>query len=150
MSEFIEYSRDAITDFLQTVVIVDDEAVLNEAYLSSTQTSASTELSATIGRGATGERTEQIPDENNTHQLNAKILSDKFAQKGLLCTILRPTDDEINTYENVLKKADIVILDWKLKSGEADGETAKGLIKSIIQDIDGNTKKSLRLSLIHI
>ena len=146
MSDFMEYSKKVITDFLQTVVIVDDEAFLDEAC----QTSISTELPATIGRGITSERTEQAPVENdNPHQLNAKKLSDKFAEKGLLCTTLRSTDDEIDTYKNVLKKADIVILDWRLKAEESDGETAKSLIKSIIQDNDGNAQKSLRNIVIY-
>jgi len=148
MSEFMEYSKEVIANFLQTVVIVDDEAFLNEACLPSTQTSTS--IPDTIGRGITSERTEQAPvEDDNTHQLNAKKLSDKFAQKGLLCTALRPTDGEIDTYNNVLKKADIVILDWRLKAEESDGETAKSLIKSIIQDNDGNAQKSLRNIVIY-
>jgi len=146
MNEFLEYSKGVITDFLQTVVVVDDEAFLDEAC----QTSMLTELPATVGRGVTSKRIEQtFVESDNLHQLNAKKLSDTFAQKGLLCTTLRPTDDEINTYKNVLKKADIVILDWKLKSEEADGKTAKELIKSIIQDTDGNTQKSLRNIVIY-
>ncbi len=151
MGDFMQYSKDVITDFLQTVVIVDDEAFLTKGDLPSIQASVSAELPTTIGRGVASEESEQISTEKNddTHELNAKKLSDKFAEEGLLCTTLRPTDDEINTYKNVLKKADIVILDWKLKSEEADGKTVKSLIKSIIQDIDGNTQKSLRNIVIY-
>ena len=147
MSEFMEYSKGVITDFLQTIVIVDDEAFLDEKC----QTTPNTELPATIGRGITGTKTEQIiiEEDDDLHQLNAKKLSDKFAEQGLLCTTLRPTNNEIDTYEKVLKKADIVILDWKLKSKESDGETAKKLIKSIIQDANGNAQKSLRNIVIY-
>jgi len=153
MSEFMNYSKGVITDFLQTVVIVDDEAVLNKECLSSTQISASAELPTTIGRGVTSEESEQTftetEEDATPHQLNAKKLSDKFAEEGLLCTTLRPDDEEIGKYEPVLKKADIVILDWKLKPEESDGETAKKLIKSIIQDANGNAQKSLRTIVIY-
>ncbi len=150
MSEFIEYSKGVITNFLQTVVIVDDEAFFNEDCQSPTQISTSTELPAAIGRGTTRARKKQTSvEDNKLHQLNAKKLSDGFAQKGLLCTTLRPTGNEIQVYKDILKKADIVILDWKLKSVETDGETAKALIKSIIQDTNGNTQKSLRNIVIY-
>ncbi len=146
MSEFMGYSKDVITDFLQTVVIVDDEAFLDETC----QTPTVSKIQSPSGRRSEEESIEKTSIEDDTpHQLNAKKLSDKFAQKGLLCTALRPTNNEIDTYEKVLKKADIVILDWKLKSEEADGETAKGLIKSIIQDANGKTQKALRNIVIY-
>ena len=146
MNEFTEYSKGVITDFLQTVVIVDDEAFMDP----SCQTPSIGELPQTIGRGEQpGEGIKPVQEDNSSHQLNAKIFSDKFAQNGILFTTLRPSDDEIDTYKSVLKKADIVILDWKLKSGESDGETAKELIKSIIQDTEGNTQKSLRSIVVY-
>lgn len=147
MSEFMEYSKEVITDFLQTVVIVDDEAffVKKEKVTKEEAEDLQNKFKGRISKE--NSKTRRNPDEK--HELDAKKLSDKFAEVGLLCTTLRPNDEEIGRYEPVLKKADIVILDWKLKSEEPDGKTAKKLIKSIIQDIDGNTQKSLRNIVIY-
>ena len=160
MSEFIDYSKKIVTNFLQTVVIIDDEAFLDEGlytqytelyskYTECTEKLDSSGLPSTMGRGVSPEGSQSDPENDPPHFLNAKTLSDTFADYGLMCTALRPIDGNINLYKKVLKKADIVILDWKLKTGEADGATVKGLIKEIIKDTDGNTQKALRNIVIY-
>lgn len=156
MSEFMNNSKEIITNFLQTVVIIDDEAYLNEACNNDLIDEEHEELPSNLGRGGVSANEQSEPSDENTeetpeeeHTLNAKLLSDKFAELGLLCTALRPENGDIEKYKPVLKKADIVILDWKLKKDEADGETIKGLIKDVIYDSDENVKKSLRSIVIY-
>ncbi len=147
MSEFMDYSKEVITNFLQTVVIVDDEAFLDENCKVPTPEEQGI-LPSTLGRGDIGTDTALTETGRELHQLDAKQLSDKFASLGLMCTALRPTDGEIIHYKPVLKKADIVILDWRLQEGD-DGSTVKNLIQDIIKDSEGNTQKSLRNIVIY-
>lgn len=151
MSEFIDSSKEIITNFLQTIVIVDDEAFLDEDCKMPTPEEQKA-LPSSIGRTgvdeAIGTSSSSVENSTEPHQLNAKQLSDKFASVGLMCTALRPENDEIDNYKKVLKKADIVILDWRLQEGD-DGLTVKSLIKDIITDSSGNTQKSLRNIVIY-
>lgn len=151
MDKFEEYSKKVITDFLQTVVVVDDEAFLIEENKVAREEARETEKKARATMRGAATDTGTVTTTNNPgdkHGLDAKALSDKFAESGLMCTALRPTADEFDSYEKVLKKADIVILDWKLKKGDT-GSTVKKLIEKIIEDTDGNTQKALRNIVIY-
>lgn len=154
-------SKKIITNFLQTVVIIDDEAFLDEElYRKHEELSAQyiacvkASMPKVINRGKSSSGDENKPQDERQeevpHYLNAKVLSDTFADYGLMCTVLRPTiDTDFSVkYNAILKKADIVILDWKLKEGD-NGSTVKGLIKEVIKDSDGNTQKSLRSIVIY-
>ena len=103
-----------------------------------------------------------VPLEDN-EVLPIKALNQAFAQRGIVCGFLSPSatgsDREaiIQAAEKTAKRADIVILDWKMegedKEGKQDGYTAKRIIKGILQEDGDETntfQSSGRLRLIVI
>ncbi len=144
---FEALSRDVTTRFLQSVVVVDDRAFLHEADRVHPH-------DGLIGPGMGIMPISPLPTENadtvddQTHELDAKNLIDVFAEKGIVCGILRPKLDE-KFYEKTLKavqRADIVILDWQLQGKGAPDVDATDLITKIMY-----TKTSLdRVMLIAV
>lgn len=86
----------------------------------------------------------------NAHYLNAKKVIDSFAEKGIVCSILRPTKEERDTLPGKLAKlascADIVIIDWELH--QDNGETAKQILKGIAKSSLGHPAQ-LRLIMFY-
>jgi hypothetical protein len=132
---FVDSSRRIAEQFLQSVVVVDDQAFLGQGDRmpvtklttpgrDANVTGDSTELPATVSRITF-----------DPHELNAKELIDRFAEKGLVCAVIRPeieSEDLGSKTVAVSKRADIVVLDWKIN--EIYGEKTLGLIKQIIED----------------
>lgn len=151
---FAEISRSVTEDFLHSVVVVDDQAYLH----TSEKVGALVSPPARGGRRRTPETlpspTELLggePEERRRHDLDAKTLTDAFAVAGLVCAVLRPTYGdggqrslELRT-DRATQRADIVILDWRLRDGEEPGTTTLALIDTIV-----DSDKSDRLRLIAV
>ena len=129
-SAFDRVSRQVASEFLNTVVLVDDQALLGAPPIS-----ASPGQLRTPGRqGRAAETAEANTTTNDSaHRLDAKRLTDGFARIGMVCAVLRPADQELNTLDQVLKPitagSDVIILDWVLhefKQGEKTLEINKG------------------------
>ncbi len=130
---FEEYSRKIASSFLQSVVVVDDGAFLHDW-----ERPRPHRKLVKPGRGTKpikespqeGEST----SEDITHDLNAKVLIDRFAEEGLLCSVLKPTLMELfeDKAFNAALLADIVVLDWQLQGTEFPDKNAAGLIAKII------------------
>lgn len=155
MSDFLTASKTIVTDFLQNVVIIDDEAIYPGP---NSHAVTMSEVNTPVGRGTKANLTPSgtvatIPQDNSGHMVNMKTISDSFASHGLLCSIFRPEEHEEDFVEKttkVLKKADIVILDWNIKIKDKDPEaTIKELIQAIVQDNEKHKQKGMRYIAIY-
>ncbi len=146
---FQSLSREIALDFLQTVVVVDDNA-----FLSPRESSRPELIPRGIAEPLFANSFDSEEDVASTpvistipHPLNAKALNDSFAEKGLVCAILRPDPDEVDISsdsdiqnENLIygktfqaaKRADLVILDWNIYGHY--GEVTKQIISEIVQN----------------
>lgn len=138
MEDYQNRSRELARRFLQTAVVVDDEA-----YMESEQ-----------GSGPRGEVVEpsRIPrvsnqnDQDPTHRgsqhsLDAGSVIDSFSALGVICGVIRPTGSALEA----MRKADIVVLDWLLRDGDPQ-YTLKLLEDLLAGESDRN---SLRLVSIY-
>ena len=86
----------------------------------------------------------------NANRLDAKKVIDSFAQKGIVCSVLRPYQEEMGTLTGTLEKlancADIVVIDWSLYKD--DGEKALEMVGRIVESSAGNPAQ-LRLIVIY-
>lgn len=193
-SSFDQFCYDAAGQFLQTVVVIDNEAVLCDApcpYLSRFSAQASSgasqskqemeeapgqvfvpsggslgeEPGAVGSQSADSDQCSEVPaasgqetTDNAQHEsdsqniLKAAPLVNSFADKGVICSVLRPDSDDPKVVERaalVASNADIVVVDWQLgaSEGEAGDYKAKKIIKSILEN---DFKKNGRLRLIAI
>ena len=83
---------------------------------------------------------------SSTNSLNAGSLVDSFAKHGLICGVIAPHGDTTATVATAAKRADIVMLDWKLSHDDNEGEKAQEILKKILED-DANER--LRLIAIY-
>lgn len=156
MSDFLNASKSIVTDFLQNVIIIDDEA-----YSEINSTPQIIHVNTPVGRGVkadfssvnTVEFTPEAQTLKKEHRVDIKVLTDNFASQGLLCSVLRPEQQEVDFVEKtktLLKKADIIVLDWNIEiDGKASDETVKELILSIVSDENKHQQKSMRYIAIY-
>lgn len=139
----LEASANTIAErFLHTVVVLDDEAT----YGSSPEVPRGIELKEPTFDNMPVEPVKVSP-EYLSHSLNAKRLTESFADKGLICSVLVPRNEESlrDEISKSSKRADIVILDWNIHHRKGD------LTKQMIADIVRNDTSDLhRLRLIII
>ncbi|MCY4307591.1 MAG: response regulator receiver domain [Rhodobacteraceae bacterium] len=125
--------------FLQTAVIVDDQAYNNISTEESCQPSV-------LIPPTRGKVTKNIPKSDNdeftrTHSLNAVPIIKSFLKNGIICGVMEPDDNLLKS----LKKADIVVLDWLLKD-KNPSYTIDLLRRLVSENENGN---SLRLIAIY-
>jgi hypothetical protein len=153
MSDFLNQSKTIVTDFLQNVVIIDDEA-----YSEINSTPKVVHVNRPVSRAMKDllnsvELTPVIQTAEKEHRIDIKVLTDNFASQGLLCSVLRPEEQEIHFVKKtkaVLKKADIIVLDWNIKiNGKESDETVKELIVAIVSDENKHQQKSMRYIAIY-
>lgn len=122
---FTDRIEEIASDFLQTVVVVDDQAIDH-------------------GEGA-----------DAAHRLDTRVLINAFADRGLVCGVIDPEDEETaeEVAERVSKAArrsDLLVLDWKmgLKAGAGPGDIAVEVISKVLGQAE-NTSRRLRLVAIY-
>ena len=136
--EFELRSREIAMRFLQTAVVVDDEASMTSGRMDVAEEeivapgrrarALSQEVRSRVGRGA-------------EHALNAGSVIDSFAALGVICGVVGPSQSAMAT----MRQADIVVLDWRLQEGDPD--YALRLIDDLLTgEVDRN---SLRLVAIY-
>lgn len=168
MTPFETTSRDIALNFLQTVLIIDDE--IEESSASPETKSAlppqAEAIKTPVGRGTSASSQNSIINTQTTrpetpkddgggeipHTISPKI-STLFANEGILCSMLKPekSDPDFETRsQKALRKADIVILDWKMKKDDAsNSERVKSIISSIVENETEHKQKSLRFIVIY-
>ncbi|HVT16140.1 MAG TPA: response regulator receiver domain [Thermoanaerobaculia bacterium] len=141
-------ARALAKEFLQSVVVVDDQAAF--AGEDAAATVGCTPAGAAAGtvspddwqdsggagasRGRARRRLPKVraplgggPQPVPEQALNAKVLVDGFAEQGLVCAIIRPESSEGSPVARTVlaaQRADIVILDWDL-NGDRGASTLK-------------------------
>ncbi len=135
--EFATGNRALARRFLQTAVVVDDEA-----YMASDGENGPKAEVVEPGRNARpSSQDEQNPAYRGaSHTLDAGSLIGSFSGLGIICGVVSPTDEVRET----MRQADIVILDWRLQD-EPDF-TLKLLRNLLTGEADRN---SLRLVAIY-
>jgi hypothetical protein len=141
-------SIDVAQRFLQTVIVVDDLATFGEL-----------RQAAPIAPPAAGKNDAPVDNEPHgkllvpattepvigvdQHELDAKRLIDAFAEKGLVCAVLRPDkqEDVKKTTGAAARRADIVVFDWIMHRD--DGATALQLIDEILDEDQRNDRVRL-------
>lgn len=147
--------RDAALRFLQTVVVVDDDAYGDLPEVSE---------SATLGDESFSQRADAdvapVEDEHSEDQqeFSTEAVVEGFADLGIYCAVLKPTPGQRQSDERrvgaLAGRADIVILDWVLRPnpelhGTSDDieRTSVGFIRDIVV---GDLKEGGRTRLICI
>ena len=136
--EFGVRSRKFARRFLQTAVVVDDEA-----YMTPDGTDAPKGLVVEPDRrtSASSRPDPSSIGHGNVHTLNARSVMDSFASLGVICGVVGPTQSELE----MMRQADIVVLDWLLQDG--DPQHALSLLRDLLTgEVDRN---SLRLVAIY-
>lgn len=164
-SPFLDHCTNVAKGFLQTAVVVDDRA-----YLYQTERPAPlAEPTRGVGSSTTGAGRLAASPPGYQHDLDAKGLIDAFAEAGLVCAVLRPKlasqegsppadresiVDVASRTTHATHRADIVIVDWRLRDESEVGRAALELIRRILSDDIGGGRKaadgSSRLRLIAI
>ena len=143
MNEFRQRCQETARRFLQTVVIVDDEAYIESAQspgpLEKPTRRATVHMTGGKAAGTVGR------DKRSNHSLDAGILIESFSKQGLICAVVAPRfgTDLSDIVAPSVKRADIVILDWQLNSD--DGKNTISILKNIWMEDAGD-----RLRLIAI
>ena len=161
VSNFQDISFEIVKDFLQSVVVIDDRAYINqeEQPKAVANKPGRSPLKLSDVEPKHSEKTDAIiPSNKELENLNAKELIDSFAEKGLVCAVIKP--EEKGSNDSLIKKtklaahrADIIILDWQIGNEQNNGDKAVELIKAIIEfdtiSTTPNSSKRLRLIAIY-
>ena len=138
MNKLIEdYSREATRNFVQTIVVLDDEASFDEP-----QISELTPPSPFDDNEPEPSESENANPRQSPTRFNANEFVRAAAKAGVVGSVIKANLNELkfDVVTNVAKRADILVFDWKL--GESDfGETTTRLISEIIGLDAGNRKR---------
>lgn len=129
---FLEKSREIANDFLQSIVFIDDKAYSG------------------------------VTEDDPNHDFDAQKVSMSFAKEKKVCGVYQPkSKEDIENFKSIAKKADVVILDWKIILSEDavydpnddDDDDPRGIytldiLKDIFLDISKN-KESLKLIVVY-
>lgn len=171
---FDDICREASTAFLQTVIVIDNEASVHadELRAPTTKKTAAKRRSATPGAKtpasaeAALESAQTTPEPSNAeapgggadddpeaHTLKLNRVSRAFAERELTCGVYLPSERDPEDLEKLIRETvaaihptDACVLDWQLRVG--DSGPAIEAIKSVLQDDEGEGGR-LRLILIY-
>lgn len=143
--------------FLQTAIVIDDQAMMG---IVAVETVVPVSIEAPTGsvlaspldnQRQTHAAVEIAIEETMTPSssaLNAKILSQAFLDRRMICGLYRPEagEDMVTRASGAAEAADIVVVDWHLETGNS--RPAKEIILSVLQT-DLEAKGRLRLIAIY-
>jgi hypothetical protein len=147
---FYEYCVEGIKSFVQTAIVIDDEAFFPplgadskaEGARTATRSSGSVmEPNPVSGSAVTtnesamaNHRVGGEPTDTQIGPLDAKAITDAFHSIQVVCGLYRPTpeEDAADLATRAAQHADIVILDWFLDKKNHDSAKAKQVIRSIL------------------
>ena len=142
-NDFMELSKEVAKDFLHTAVFVDEQAYFEK------QEQVKELLPPS--RGQTKRTDVNIlsdVSDQSSHDLDAKTVIDTFAAEGIICSVIRPTEDDLLSSQTLeaMKRADALILDWDLHGDK--GKKALEIIQLLLSS-DINEDSRLRLIIIY-
>lgn len=144
VESFKQHSINSARDFLQTVVVLDDELGFSPRGETSEEDDRELEEPDTNLWGEQYNDVNTTPSKLIRHPLDYNTLSLKFAQKGLVCCGLKPqkSENSVNTINNVfsaIEKSDLCILDWEMNGKK--GDITKKIISTLAKNDFANGGK---------
>ena len=143
---FFLRSKQVAEDFLQTTVIVDDQAIFDvvsdekkglQPVLTEELKIPSRKARATLDSKSIKETGISTPAPvsrgGGSHVLDAQKVINTFAQKRIVCSVIKPSRDYDwqSSVEKLAINTDIIILDWELDKDS--GEKTLNLLKKILK-----------------
>lgn len=139
MTSFSEHCKSVVKEYIQTVMIIDDGAGLDNQEI----IAGDLVIPPSNDPFSTSE-VEEIPIETTntahiTHSLDTFSLTNAFFEEGIVAGIYQPKIENDQSPKmfalkaiSVCEKADIIILDWILKG--RNSEYSKEIVKEILHD----------------
>jgi hypothetical protein len=156
MTELAQFYRETVESFLKTVVCFDDKAIFSDIpsfpEMGKTATRLGDGFSQTVGQETPKDVTKPGGTETDNADvplLDARKLTEAFAEKGMLCSVMKPhsgTEEIRNQILKLAAVADVSILDWKLN--QEDSTIARDAILEIVSE-DNKGGGRLRLIIIY-
>ena len=135
--EFKERCHEIAKRFLLTAVVVDDQPYFEPPVSGGLTAPGRGDHVATVAARDEGTR--------NSHSLSATAVTASFVEQGLICGVIQPGEEkDAPDLPAVVKRADIVVVDWRLNGD--NGDRALGLLRWILSD-DANER--LRLIAVY-
>lgn len=151
---FERHVQSQVTEFLQTVLLIDDEAFRRPLRATGSISDQDDEWSDNTAAALHGRTLElQTPTEMPApDELDAQSVTYCFANEGLSCAILSPqTAQENNEFKpafvKTARRADALVLDWNMN--EDNGKTAERLIQAVLKEDAESPRRRLRLIAIY-
>ncbi len=140
---FENLSSKAVASFVQTVVVVD-----NEARFLSIPVPKKLETPPEIVPGEAADVVPASPGGPIGHPLDARILGDEFAAHGIVAHVMQPISGEAESafdkaVVQTCARVDVVVIDWHLGD---EGERATTLIKRLL---GSDKRQRLRLLAVY-
>lgn len=150
ISPFLERSCKISADFLQTAVIIDDQA-----YPADESKDVIPENIEPMVHELADLTDEEVPSPSTVatalegnNPIDTKGLVRAFAGRGIVCAVIDPPKDPGKfQLAAACRSADIAIVDWYLY--DLSGEYAKTLIRHLIEDAEARYPYQFRLILIY-
>jgi len=164
VSDFDELCNRAAKAFLQTVVVIDNEASLTadapDNRKSAAPVAAIRKRPTAPGKNLGGEKSGVVPqppveelEDIAGHRLELNVVSQAFAKQGLTCGVYLPTEMDpedtnelVNATVQAIAPTDACVLDWQLRIN--DNRPAVDAIKQVLK-VDEQEGGRLRLILIY-
>ncbi len=143
-STFDDLSAAVARVFLQTAVVVDDQAFFTPrgrpVPLTVREPGTEDAIPETGDSGAVTESSAVEPIDWQ-HNLDAKRLIDAFAEHGLICAVLRPEQQGEPLVERTItaaRRTDLLILDWQLHRD--NGDRTMEIIQKLVEADQGRLR----------
>ena len=133
-TEFRSRTRDIVESFLRTVVVLDDLAVMSMSISEPTGAATSASLRIPDFPQSPAPSEDTVRHDPQGVSLDADAVINGFADIGSVCAVLNPVPGD-NFHERTVKtarRADIVILDWKIH--ESVGDVALNVMRAILRE----------------
>jgi hypothetical protein len=144
---FEEHILEIVDEFLQTVVVVDDRAI--ETSSEELASREPVEAQPRSGRGRAVTSLTAIPEGGDDHCLDAKAVTDAFAESGLVCSLLSPgLEEEVaDKFLMAAKRADLIVLDWVLHKNV--GSKTLELVEKVLARDNMPDRRRLRTIVVY-
>ena len=143
---FFTSSRDIVVNFLQTVLLVDENMYFFEDDVNGALIPP--DVRPGTGSGTSDDpSSENSPFEQSSHSLVIKDIIATFAKRHVLCSVIKPEPDDLPHFSDMLipliDKSDISILDWKLSAKDGDE------VCSVLQELNKKKLPGSHLIIIY-
>jgi hypothetical protein len=137
---FDVHCKESARSFIQTIVVIDDEASIGQPVSQAAKVATRTATSILSGKPMTSPATSAAPSSPLPvgHGLNAQLLTDAFFKAGMVAGLYKPSNDSTDINEltastvRIAKKCDVIIIDWKLDDKQP--ALAKEIITKVVAD----------------